>query len=98
MRGGQTEWNLENLSPGVEYNVSVYTVKDQLESEPISSTITQGETLTHLPACFHTQEGGGGGAMIPSELHYSASPKHRDTEATFHMDEQQFNVQTFTFM
>ncbi|MCI4393535.1 hypothetical protein PGIGA_G00158520 [Pangasianodon gigas] len=41
VRGRQTSCTLENLSPGVEYNVSVYTVKNHLESEPISSVITQ---------------------------------------------------------
>ncbi|XP_030636812.1 fibronectin 1b [Chanos chanos] len=37
----QSSCILEHLSPGVEYNVSVYTVKDHRESEPISATITQ---------------------------------------------------------
>uniref|UniRef100_A0A8C3M0X0 Fibronectin n=1 Tax=Chrysolophus pictus TaxID=9089 RepID=A0A8C3M0X0_CHRPC len=37
----QTSCTFENLSPGVEYNVSVYAVKDDQESIPISKTITQ---------------------------------------------------------
>ncbi|XP_060754440.1 fibronectin 1b isoform X2 [Neoarius graeffei] len=41
VRGGETSCTLENLIPGVEYNVSVYTVKNDLESEPVSSVITQ---------------------------------------------------------
>uniref|UniRef100_A0A8D2PZF2 Fibronectin n=1 Tax=Zosterops lateralis melanops TaxID=1220523 RepID=A0A8D2PZF2_ZOSLA len=36
----QTTCTFENLSPGVEYNVSVYSVKDDQESLPISETIT----------------------------------------------------------
>lgn len=38
----QTTCTFENLNPGVEYNVSVYSVKDDQESIPISETITQG--------------------------------------------------------
>ncbi|XP_077175428.1 fibronectin isoform X5 [Paroedura picta] len=37
----QTSCTFENLSPGLEYNVSVYTVKDDQESVPIFETITQ---------------------------------------------------------
>ncbi|XP_063093531.1 fibronectin isoform X8 [Cavia porcellus] len=35
----QSSCTFENLSPGVEYNVSVYTVKDNKESVPVSDTI-----------------------------------------------------------
>ncbi|XP_067844211.1 fibronectin-like isoform X2 [Heptranchias perlo] len=38
---GQTSWTLENLSPGIEYNVSVYTLKNGMESLPVSKVITQ---------------------------------------------------------
>ncbi|XP_015723468.1 fibronectin isoform X5 [Coturnix japonica] len=37
----QTSCTFENLNPGVEYNVSVYAVKDDQESIPISQTVTQ---------------------------------------------------------
>ncbi|XP_004427584.1 PREDICTED: fibronectin isoform X6 [Ceratotherium simum simum] len=35
----QSSCTFENLSPGLEYNVSVYAVKDDKESAPISDTI-----------------------------------------------------------
>ncbi|XP_075386168.1 fibronectin isoform X1 [Tenrec ecaudatus] len=36
----QSSWTFDNLNPGLEYNISVYTVKDNKESAPISDTVT----------------------------------------------------------
>uniref|UniRef100_A0A8C6V4Q2 Fibronectin n=1 Tax=Neogobius melanostomus TaxID=47308 RepID=A0A8C6V4Q2_9GOBI len=40
VKAGQTSCTLDNLSPGIEYNISVVTVKDDMESTPIYTTIT----------------------------------------------------------
>lgn len=38
----QSSCTFENLNPGLEYNVSVYAVKNDKESAPISDTIIPG--------------------------------------------------------
>ncbi|XP_076015176.1 fibronectin 1a [Genypterus blacodes] len=40
VEAGQNSCTLENISPGVEYNISVVTLKDDMESVPVSTTIT----------------------------------------------------------
>lgn len=40
VEAGENSCTLDNLSPGVEYNVSVVTVKDDMESAPVYTTIT----------------------------------------------------------
>ncbi|KAL2087975.1 hypothetical protein ACEWY4_016803 [Coilia grayii] len=51
----QNSYTLENLSPGVEYNVSIFAIKDQLESEPVSTTVTQA---VPAPTNLHFDEVG----------------------------------------
>lgn len=43
VEAGQNSCTLDSLVPGVEYNISVVTVKDDMESTPVSTTITPGE-------------------------------------------------------
>lgn len=38
----KTSITLESLTPGVEYNISVYTTKGLLESLPVSTVVTPG--------------------------------------------------------
>ncbi|KAJ3614235.1 hypothetical protein NHX12_017809 [Muraenolepis orangiensis] len=40
VRAGETSCTLDHLTPGVSYNISVVTVKDDMESAPLSSIIT----------------------------------------------------------
>lgn len=48
VKAGQTSCTLDNLSPGVEYNVSVFTVKDDMESIPVFTTVTPGRCRSSL--------------------------------------------------
>lgn len=55
----QSSCTFENLSPGLEYNVSVYTVKDDKESAPISDTIIPGNgTISSYPKSGRFDESG----------------------------------------
>uniref|UniRef100_A0A7N8YER3 Fibronectin n=1 Tax=Mastacembelus armatus TaxID=205130 RepID=A0A7N8YER3_9TELE len=55
VRADQTSCILENLNLGVEYNISVFTTKDHMESVPVSTIIT-----TAIPAPTNVQFGGVG--------------------------------------
>ncbi|XP_019742237.1 fibronectin 1b isoform X4 [Hippocampus comes] len=55
VRADQTSCMLDNLNLGVEYNISVFAVKDHLESVPVSTVITPV-----IPAPTNLQFGGVG--------------------------------------
>ncbi|XP_078085035.1 fibronectin-like [Mustelus asterias] len=38
---GQTYWTPEKLTPGIEYNISIYTIKNGKESRPVTTVITR---------------------------------------------------------
>ncbi|KAK0132943.1 Fibronectin [Merluccius polli] len=43
VRPDQTSWTLEDLSPGVEYEISVVAVKGEQTSKPVSTTVTPAD-------------------------------------------------------
>lgn len=49
VRADQTSILLESLSPGVEYNISVFTTKDRSESVPVSTVVRQGSDHKDFP-------------------------------------------------
>lgn len=53
VRADQTYILLESLSPGVEYNISVFTTKDRSESVPVSTVVRQGSDHKHLHLAMH---------------------------------------------
>lgn len=48
VRADQTSILLESLSPGVEYNISVFTTKDRSESVPVSTVVRKGSDHKHF--------------------------------------------------
>lgn len=50
----QTSCMLENLNLGAEYNISVFTTKDHLQSVPVSTTITPGKKSNWIPVQYFT--------------------------------------------
>lgn len=50
----KTSIMLESLTPGVEYNISVYATKGLLESEPVSTVVTPGTRKRESPTSSDT--------------------------------------------
>lgn len=52
VEAGQNSCTLDNLIPGIEYNVSVVTVKDDMESTPVSTIVKPGEYSIRTQKAF----------------------------------------------